>query len=380
MDLASLRDRLLRLLPILIILMTIFGLVLYSVRFLLPEWQTYEVLSSGVSTQQAAIETQVAAQDNSDSLVILQSQVERVQTQLHENSTIFLTRAEADEVLNRLYSYAYARGVRVIQLQSQSSSQGTPTSEASAYETMVLQLQVNGPVANLMDFIAHIREASLLGVSIGTIGVNRAEGETSLTMTVYIYTSPYASGSVLNQLPSPTPTLPATPDTPTPTPTLTSTPTATPSPTYTATIIPPTLTATYTETLPPTATTEGTQAPTLTPLPTEPMVECPGAPTSIFRIGDMAVVDFNEMGALRVLADPNGSVMATRTQAYDNDQLEIIAGPVCVNNNYYWYIRNLSGNDTLGWVAEATVDQRFLCPADNPECTDLVPATLPPPP
>jgi hypothetical protein len=374
MDLASLRDRLFRLLPILIIVMTIFGIVLYVARFLLPGWQTYEGLASGVATQQAVIETQIAAQDNSDSIIILQSQVERIETQLYENSAIFLSRAEADEVLNRLYSYAYARGVRVITLESQQTDPATPTAEAPAYETTILRLQVNGPVANLLDFIAHIREASLPGVNIGAVSVSRAEGETSLSMTVYLYTSPYASGQVLAQLPSPTPSLPAMPNTAAPTPGATSTPT--PTETFTATTMPPTFTPTFTTTatLSPTVAAEGTQVPPLPPLPTEALVQCPGAPASLFHIGDIVVVDFNGLGALRVLADPNGSVMATRTQAYDNDQLEIIAGPVCVSSSYYWYIRNLSASETLGWAAEATTEQRFLCPVDNPECTDLVPA------
>ncbi len=98
------------------------------------------------------------------------------------------------------------------------------------------------------------------------------------------------------------------------------------------------------------------------------MIPCEGAQPTLFQPGDIAIVDFNGLGALRVLADPNGSIVSTRTQAYDNQSLEIIAGPVCANHMYYWYIRNLSQNNALGWVAEGQGDQRYLCPEDDPEC------------
>jgi hypothetical protein len=108
--------------------------------------------------------------------------------------------------------------------------------------------------------------------------------------------------------------------------------------------------------------------PLATPTLPDPAVACPGAPPSLFKIGDTAVVDFNDLGALRVLADPGTSVMTTRTQAYDNHRLQIIAGPVCERQAYYWYIRNLSQEDALGWVAEAMGNERYLCPVENPEC------------
>lgn len=373
MDLASLRDRLFRLLPILIIVMTIFGIALFAIRTLIPDLTAYNALSEIVLTQQSAIATQVAERDDSDNILILQRQAELMQEQMRESSAIFLTRAESEQVLNRIYDYAYSRGVRVINLQSQQPDPAVQSPGSPPYETTVLQLQVTGGVANLIDFIAHIREATLPGVSIQSVNVNRTEGETSLTMTIFIYTSPFASGEVLNSLPTSTPTLEPTPSTATPTETPSVTPTVTRTPTPTATLVPPTATATFTPTLSLTMTPEGTIAPTVTPSPTEPIIECPGAPESLFRVGDVAVVDFNGLGALRVMSDPNGSVNATRTQAYDNQQLEIIAGPVCARSTYYWYIRNTSLDNTLGWVAEAITEQRFLCPVSNPECTDLLP-------
>lgn len=368
MDLASLRDRLMRLLPIMIILMAILGIALYSVRNLVPGVQSFNLLSEAVATYQSAVETQVAAQDNSDSLVILERQVERIEEQLYASSSIFLSRSEAETVLNRLYSYAYSRGVRVVNLQAQQPTDAAPSADTAPYEVTTMQLQVVGGVANLIDFIAHFREASLPGVSLENLNVTRTEGETTLTMNVRIYTSQFASGDVLSQLPSPTPTLEPSAVIPTATPTPTET--ATPTPTLT-----PTFTLTPTPTPEPTV---GTEAPTPVPPTLEPIIDCPGAPPSLLRVGDIAVVDFNELGALRLLADPNGGVMSTRTQAYDNHVLEIVAGPVCVTSAYYWYVQNLSNNGTLGWAAEAAGDERYMCPEINPECADELPGVANP--
>jgi Tfp pilus assembly protein PilO len=354
MDLSSLGERLLRLLPLLIILMAIMGLTLFAIRSVLPAWRDYEALATAVATQELVVETLIAAQNDNDNLAILERQISSVEEDLQAASSIFLTEAEAEEVLNRLYGYAYSRGVRIVNLQAQPPA----TAVAAPYDTTIMQLQVNGGVANLIDFIAHVREASLPSVNIETMNVVRSGDQATLTMVLLLYTSPYASGETLSQIPSPGPS-PTPTEPPTPTLTPTETPvTLEPMPTYTTTAtlgptkIPPTLT------------------PSLTPTPVPTSVECPGAPATLFTPGDTAIVDFNELGALRVFSDPNGNVLSTRTQAYDNHVLEIVAGPVCVNNSYYWYVRNLSQDNALGWVAEAQGSERWLCPENNPECTD----------
>lgn len=375
MDLSSLRERLMRLLPLLIILMAVMGMVLFAVRAVLPAWRDFDALSTVVATQEMAVGTMIAAQNDNDNLAILEHQISSVQENLQAASNVFLTEAEAEQVLNRLYGYAYSRGVRIVNLQAQQPVQpvqptgprATPIVITTAYETTIMQLQVVGAVANLIDFVAHVREASLPSVNIETMNVVRTGDQATLTMVLLLYTSPYASGEVLSQIPSPGPS-PTPTDTPTPTLTPTETPIVptetpfTPSATPTET---PTLTLTPSET-----PDEPTPMPTFTAQPSPTTVECPGAPPTLFSPGDTAVVDFNGLGALRVFSDPNGNVLSTRTQAYDNHVLEIVAGPVCVNNTYYWYIRNLSQNNALGWVAEAQGGERWLCPQTDPECAD----------
>ena len=364
MDFDSLRSTLFRWLPIFLLMLVVLGLTIYGARTVLPRYQSYATLSAGIETQQIVVGTQLAAQDGSDNLPILQSQIDKVNEALTTSGDQFLTNAEADEVLDRLYRYAYARGVRVVNLQAQPPA---PDTNASApYEIRQYQLQVGGGVANLIDFLAYFQDASLPSVNIANMDVTKNGDQALLTMNLLMYTSPYASGHVLNPVPTPLPT--ATPTatfTPTLPPTetpvevaLADTPTPLPSatPTFTITPIPPSATHQPTPTRPPSAT------------PAASAIPCDGAPPTLFQPGDIAVVDFNGLGALRVLADPNGSIVSTRTQAYDNQSLEIITGPVCANHMYYWYIRNLSGNNALGWVAEAQGDQRYLCPEDDPEC------------
>jgi hypothetical protein len=88
----------------------------------------------------------------------------------------------------------------------------------------------------------------------------------------------------------------------------------------------------------------------------------------MFQEGDIAIVRFAGLGALRLLSDPNATVLSTRTQAYDNDRLEIIAGPVCGSGKLYWYVRNTTRGNALGWAAEAEGTDRYMCPEGNPEC------------
>lgn len=95
---------------------------------------------------------------------------------------------------------------------------------------------------------------------------------------------------------------------------------------------------------------------------------CPGALSTLFRVGDTAIVDFNNNGALRIITDPFATRLSTIAQLYDNAQIELVDGPVCSNGVYYWQIFYASIN-TYGWVAEASGSDRYLCTTSNPECS-----------
>lgn len=370
MDFESLRARLFQWLPIFLILMILMGIILFAVRTVLPRLQDFQALSDQVEAQRAMAGTLIAQQNDNDNIVILNHQIENAQAQLDEAGSMFLTKQEAEQVLDRLYAYAYSRGVRVTNLQAQPAQ---PSDPAVPMETALYQLQVTGGVANLLDFVSRFQEASLPSVNIISMTIAPSSEQTVLTMGLMIYTSRYASGRALEQFPTPLPTLVPSA---TPTFTVTPSPTMTPSPIVPTevVIIPtntptpePSLTPTPSE-IPPSATPTITLTPSLTPTPLPTRVDCPGAPASQFGEGDIAIVHFNGLGALRLLSDPNATVLSTRTQAYDNDRLEIIAGPVCGEGKIYWYVRNTTRGNALGWAAEGEGSERYMCPEDNSEC------------
>jgi hypothetical protein len=105
----------------------------------------------------------------------------------------------------------------------------------------------------------------------------------------------------------------------------------------------------------------------MTPLPTD---DCPGAPSTLFKVGDTAVVDFTGLGALKILPEVSPKPVSALAQAYDNDQLHILAGPACgtwrQSGVWYWYVEH---DGVKGWVAEAAADDRWLCPLSNSECS-----------
>lgn len=98
--------------------------------------------------------------------------------------------------------------------------------------------------------------------------------------------------------------------------------------------------------------------------------DCPGAPATTFQAGDTVVVDFNNIGALRVMTRPEGGLDTTIVQAYDDDQLLLLDGPICDpigQDRWMWFVRHLTKN-VEGWVSEGIVNDPWLCPLLEPEC------------
>ncbi len=220
MDFASLRSTLFRWLPIFLLMLVVLGLTVFAARTVLPSYQNYATLSASIGTQQVLVGTQLAAQDGDNNLLILQSQIDKANEALTAAGEQFLTDAEADEVLNRLYRYAYARGVRVANLQAQQPAAGTSAPLIPPYEIRQYQLQVGGGVANLIDFLAYFQDASLPSVNIANMDVTQNGDQALLTMNLLMYTSPYASGHALDPMPTPLPPTPTDLPTATPLPTI----------------------------------------------------------------------------------------------------------------------------------------------------------------
>jgi hypothetical protein len=96
---------------------------------------------------------------------------------------------------------------------------------------------------------------------------------------------------------------------------------------------------------------------------------CPNAPTTFFSVGDTVIVDFNSGGALRVMTIPHGGPDHTIVQAYDNDELVIIDGPVCGFNGDRWMWKvYFPRKGVEGWSPEGVHGDKWMCPVNNPEC------------
>lgn len=99
--------------------------------------------------------------------------------------------------------------------------------------------------------------------------------------------------------------------------------------------------------------------------------ECPEAPNTLLAVGDIAVVDFNEGGSLKLTRSPEGlgGTSDTLLEVFDNSRLEVLSGPICGTrgDRVRWYVRdNESGIE--GWASEGLVNDRWMCPSSNPEC------------
>jgi hypothetical protein len=324
------------LLPLFLLVMVIIGNVMFAVRLIVPHLITYNELVTEVEGNREVLRVSLAAAEG-DETILLQSQITRLEDQLVESAGIFLNDYQAESMLNWLYGYAHESGVEITSLQTQ-----TPDTPGEVYDMRDFRLQVQGPVRQLMVFLAQINEAAAPSVVISNIAFT----SDTLTMDVRIYFSPLASGAVLDNLP-----LVVFPTSVAPVPT-----NAPPTPL-------PTLQAGATPVDVVTAIGGDSEIPVDT--------SCPGAPPTWFQPGDIAIVDFNRVSSLNILLRPrvDSVEVPVLDRAYDNDQLQILAGPVCGTwrglNVWYWYV---DYRGIKGWAGEGTGISRWLCPVDMPEC------------
>jgi len=178
----------------------------------------------------------------------LGAQLANVRATLAASKSIFLTDAQASQIIDALYQYADASNVIITDLQTQPAAN---QSDKNALNVMTVRLQAQGDSYQLIEFVSRIREATAKGFVINNLGITPDKAATKLAMDVTLYTAPgvvapTATPAVPPQLvfdPPPAPTVVFTP-TPIPPP-----PTPTPIP-ATATPVPPTPTPAPTSTPP----------------------------------------------------------------------------------------------------------------------------------
>lgn len=363
-------------LPLLVIALAFIASGIICGLTIIPGYQSYQAASSELNDGQQILSdhmTQLADEQQAD-LAVVRLQFDAAKKSQENAAQGFWTDLQVSAVLDRLYQYATESGATLTLLQSTVPKQtnrqtGRQATQEPVYAVRTLQLEVDGSIPQLMNFLSRIRENALPSVTIDNVAMDQRTGQGVLRMNFAMYTSPYASGDVFSLLPNW-----STPSPVPPTPTASDTPTITMTPTET--IIPPTATpAPATFTASPTTTPSATLTPipsTATPTPSFTPDTCHGAPPAQFKVGDTAFVHFSEEMSLRVLTRPRtdpSMIINTIIQAYDGEQLLIIGGPVCGewNGNKLWYW-NVSIRGYTGWVGEATSDARWLCPVDDKLC------------
>lgn len=398
-NLEDLLNRIVGLVPTLLVGLLLSGIVYYGATQLAPEVRINQALSAQVTqaSEQLFEEATSRAVDSRASIASVNGQLDMVATALGEAAITLWTDSQIDDIIAHLYTYADEAEVAIASLVEASSSgqtrgRGEVTQAAVAYNERRMGLTVTGDLPKLMNFVARLRELAAPTVRITNVSFSGGSrsGNTTLGFDLTIYTSPSSSGIVSTMLPDrntptavpPTPTLTFTPSI-TPTNTFPFTPSNTPTQMRYITATPaPTNTPTSTPTMTPSPTQSPTPTPTLTPVIAQSTQDqtalmqqvdsvCEGATPTIFQVGDIITVDFNELGALRIMTWIGDNGASTITQAYDGDQLALLAGPVCGawegQPIWYWYVET-ERQGTRGWAGEAPVNGRWMCPIAIPEC------------
>lgn len=351
-QLSEIIPTILKLVPLLLIIGLLGATSIFATTKILPAWQSYDLVQQNVTLAEDQLATREAEQENSDMITILTARNESVLEDTKAKAVDLLTEAQVSDIIGHLFQYADESGTIVDVLSTEDLVDAADTS----YRIHRVQAQVRGSTSRLMNYVLRLRESLLPSVEISNVYIEPRDEYSQLYMDIQLYTSPFADGSALDNLPSyevPAPFDPTVPQAlldPTPTPMR---PTAVP------------------------AAVETQEAVVVE------VDDCPGAPPTLYEVGDVVMVSFLDKGALNVLSEPrtSGNQPTSMTLAYDGEVLRLQEGPICGQwegqDVRYWRVQR---NGIGGWVGEATLTDRWLCPTDNAHCTSaeyLVPTATP---
>lgn len=197
---------------------------MFAVVNIVPHWRTYQDLQKQADDGKKAVEAQIAESDPSADIAILKRRIETNQTALVSNTDIFMSDAQADAILQKLYEYAKETNVEIANLQTQNSldanGQSTdptsrlkqpsgnnggqaaqPAPSVSAYAVRAIRITATGSVMDLMHFITHVREMGVAGIAASNLTIKDTDTGASLMMDLLVYTSPLTDGKAFENLP-----------------------------------------------------------------------------------------------------------------------------------------------------------------------------------
>ena len=185
---STLRERLSGLLGPGLLMLAAAGLVVFAFSQILPAVRNRAELASQLEQVRQTLSRQMEEKPEA----ALQAQLAKSQAMLAEQAGYFLSESEVATILNHLYRYAEASGVQIARLEAQSAPK-RETPEAAAHDIQTFRLKVNGLTPQLIDFVSRLQEASLPGVAIDQLTIERGQvkGEMdTLTMDLLFYISP----------------------------------------------------------------------------------------------------------------------------------------------------------------------------------------------
>lgn len=352
----ELRQTIVRLLPVLIIALIMMGYALYFGLVIFPLGKEYETTNSTLSANEAAIMATATEIANDPGVAIYKTQLDSAMTEFDTLSESLLSEADVNTILVALYTNADRNEVSIISLQTQPIAQ---QETVAVYNTILFRLQAEGSVTDLMNFMIYSQDLTVPSVSISNFSILENQETPLLSMDLMLHISLNASSSILENINRvELPILPSEPLL-----------LASPSPENIEVAMPTDGTTRTDETVPVMDAANNELA--SNPAPVDPS-SCGSAPLPMFAASDVAIVDFNDGGALNMLsaARTGSQTIEVETVLYDNAHVTLINGPVCGTwegqDVWYWYV---DYQGLTGWIGEATVEDRYLCPESNPECS-----------
>ena len=260
------KERLLVLLPVILMVLLVCGYLLFAQMVIIPGTRLMQARAAELAATKRQIkESQGSLGGRPDKL---RQDLAAAQAAYSQTVSLFMSEPQAAQAVDHLYDHARESGVEIAELQSVAAPQalelvqptapppspappptqtggkaapsatpkgGQPKATAASqpspaapqakkrpYDVKSFHLQVRGPAAGLLGFMARIKEAALPTFIITNVSMTEAEGRSTLTFDFSLYTSPLAPNAPVAPAgaPSATPAHPtAAPPTTTPLPT-----------------------------------------------------------------------------------------------------------------------------------------------------------------
>ncbi len=195
------RKNLLTLSAVVMIALLLVGYLLFSGVVLWPQWQAKTDLTTRLDAAESAISQ--AAQPAAASATPSDATISPAADDIDEAAGLFLTEQQAADFLQNLSSYADASGVSLMDLQAQPSANDV---QKTLYDVRQFRVSLAGEMVQLMDFVTQLSETAVSVIQLTNLQMSTGSEGDTLTMDLLLYTSPYADGTALAELPpAPTP-------------------------------------------------------------------------------------------------------------------------------------------------------------------------------